>query len=123
MTEQPLNDSLASRLTSLPQYIDFKEEIKNTMTPEELTIFGEEAERKIAEKLTTLSVFPPKPSTFDFEAFLSVCAYNLTRQQSEKLIEIAIKTGLVTQDEKTGRYSVSKETHEILEKYSREEDI
>jgi hypothetical protein len=123
MTEQLHDDSLAARLTSLPQYIDFKEEIKNTMTPEDLTIFGEDAERKIAEGLTSLAAFPPKPSTFDFEAFLAVCAYNLTRQQSEKLMEIAIKTGLVTQDEKTGRYSVSKETHEILGKYLIEEDL
>lgn len=115
MPEQPQNYSLEN-------YASFQDGIESMLTPDDLNILNQQpkARERITEGLIGLGVFAPEPATFDFDAFKAVCGHDLTEQQATKLMEIAIRIKLVARGEKPGRYKVSLEIHQILERYLKE---
>ncbi len=97
-----------------------EEELKGLVTqfisPEEEEILGgkEEAIQRITDATAYVGVFAPVPATFDLAAFSAVNARGLTEEQTNKVLEICKRMGVIEDVEgRPGRMAVSREMVEI----------
>ena len=86
----------------------FPDIVKSFLLPDDVALLGGEAgvaSQKVSDSLAYLGVFAPSPATFDKQAFMFTAGGDFPEEESERILSIAQRLGVVKAEGE--RFSVS----------------